>query len=215
MLRNLNKYVKEWELLTSLGSKRVCKPGEIIYMQGKKDVGLVCIMCGKVKNCVYLANGTEKVICIYGAPAITGETAVIDNKETVVSTQALTKVEVMVVPAQEVHKLMEQNSRVMMMLLEVYTEKIRCLQLQTESVCLNTQQKLARMLNNFYSYGVFSHGEESKVLVVTHNQLAAFLGTTRPRITSILSMFEANGFIKRSHGSIEITNENALKAFYE
>ena len=215
MLRNFEKYAKEWELLAAKGCKRTFKPGQIIYMQGKKDIGLVCVMQGRVKNSVYFSNGTEKVICIFEAPAITGETAVIDNKETLVSTQALTEAEVIVVPAQDVRNLMEENAKIMMMLLEVYAEKIRSLELQAESVFFNTQQKLARMLINFYAYGIFSHGEECKVLAVTHDQLAGFLGTTRPKITGALSVFEACGMIRRSRGSIEICNEVALKALYE
>ncbi|MCL2578689.1 MAG: Crp/Fnr family transcriptional regulator [Oscillospiraceae bacterium] len=215
MIRNLHKYAAEWLLLVQKGKGRTYKPGEIIYMQGKLDIGLVCIMRGKVKNSVYFPNGTEKVICIFEAPAITGETSVIDNRETLVTTQALTDVEVSAIPASQVHELMEQNSRIMMMLLEVYAEKIRCLELQAESVVLSTQQKTARMLINFHSYGVFSHGAENKALHVTHDQLAGFLGTTRPKITSTLSAFEAGGLIKRNRGSIEILDEAALKSLYE
>ena len=215
MLRNSNKYFEEWALLTRIGKKSVYNPGEIIYMQGEQDIGLVCIMRGKVKNSVYFPNGAEKVICIFEAPAITGETSVIDNKETLFSTQALTQAEVMVIPAYEVRALMEQNSRIMMMLLEIYAEKIRCLELQAESVILNTQQRLARMLLNFYSYGVFTHGAENKILHVTHAQLAGFLGTTRPKITSALSSFEEKGLIRRTRGIVEIINEAELKALYE
>ena len=215
MLLNFQNYTEEWTLLTQKGCRRTYKPGEIIYMQGKRDIGLVCIMRGKVKNSVYFPNGTEKVICMFEAPAITGETSIIDDKETLVSAQALTETEVVVVATHEVRRLMKQNSRIMMMLLEVCAEKIRCLELQAESVVLNTQQKLARMLINFHSYGVFSHGTEGKILHVTHDQLAGFLGTTRPKITSALSIFEASGLLKRNRGSIEILNEAALKSLYE
>lgn len=214
MLQIFSHYVKEWEQLAATGTKRAYKPGEIIYMQGKKDIGLVCILRGKVKNSVYFSNGVEKVVCILEAPAITGETAVIDDKESIVSAQAMTHAEVMVIPAHEMRRLMWENARFMMMLLEVYAEKIRCLELQAESVVLNTRQKLARMLINYHSYGVFSTGE-GKTLAVTHDQLAGFLGTTRPKITSTLSLFEAQGLIKRHRGGIEILSEAALKALYE
>ena len=215
MFKNFSLYEKEWETLTAIGIKRNYKPGEIIYMKGKRDIGLICIVKGKVKNCTYFSNGTEKVILILEAPAITGETAVIDNLESVVSTQALTETDIIVVPAKEMRNLMQQNSRFMMMLLEVYAEKIRSLEMQAESIVLNTQQKLARMLINFYSYGIFSQSTDNKILNVTHDQLAGFLGSTRPKITSALSVFESQGFIKRNRRTIEILNETALKALYE
>jgi len=215
MFQNFDSYSKEWEQLAKMGNKRVCKPGEVIYMQGKKDIGLICITRGKVKNSVYFSSGIEKVILILEAPAITGETSVIDDKETLVSAQALTEAEVVVVPAREIRSLMQQNSRFMMLFLEIYAEKIRSLELQAESIVLNTQQKLARMLINFYSYGVFSRRSNSKVLTITHDQLAGFLGTTRPKITSALSLFESLGLIKRNRGVIEILDEKRLKEYYE
>ena len=215
MSRPFSSYTKEWAQLSAMGNKRTYKPGEIIYMQGEKNIGLFCVTQGKIKNFVCFSDGTEKVMTIMEAPAITGETSVIDNRETLVSTQALTKTEVKVVPAKEVRNLMRQNSNFMMLLLEVYAEKIRCLELQAESVMLNTQQKLARMLINFYSYGVFSYRADKKVLAVTHDQLAGFLGTTRPKITSTLSMFEAQGFIRRRRGVIEILDEVSLRAIFE
>jgi len=215
MSRPFSTYTKEWAQLTAMGNKRFYKPGEIIYMQGEKNIGLFCITQGKVKNFVSFSDGAEKLMTIMEAPAITGETSVIDNRETLVSTQALTKTEVVVVPAKEVRHLMQCNSNFMMMLLEVYAEKTRCLELQAESVMLNTQRKLARMLINFYSYGIFSYKTDKKVLTVTHEQLAGFLGTTRPKITSTLSMFEAQGLIRRKRGVIEILDEASLKAIFE
>jgi len=215
MSRPLITYTKEWAQLTAMGHKRTYKPGEIIYMQGEKNIGLFCITQGKIKNFVCFSDGTEKVMAIMEAPAITGETSVLDNRETLVSVQALINTEVIVVPAKEVRSLMQQNSDFMMLLLEVYAEKIRSLELQAESVVLNTKQKLARMLVNFYSYGIFLYRADKKMLFTTHDQLAGFLGTTRPKITSTLSIFEAQGLIRRRRGVIEILDEVSLKAIFE
>ena len=215
MFHNFKSYTKEWDTLLSIGVKRIYKSGEIIYMQGEKDIGLICIMRGKVKNFMCFSNGTEKVTLLLEAPAIIGETAVIDNKGSIVSTQALTETEVIIVPAHSIRELLQQDPRFMMMLLEIFAAKIRSLEMQAESVVLNTQQRLARMLINFYSYGVFSQGADSNVLNITHDQLAGFLGTTRPKITSFLSGFESQGIIKRSRGTIEVLDEKALKEYYE
>jgi len=215
MSRPLSTYTEEWAQLAAMGIKRTYKPGEIIHMQGEKNIGLFCITQGKIKNFVCFSDGTEKVMAIMEAPAITGETSVLDNRETMFSAQALVNTEVIVVPAKEVLSLMQRNFNFMMLLLEVCAEKIRCLELQAESVVLNTQQKLARMLINFYSYGIFSYRTDKKVLLVTHEQLAGFLGTTRPKITSTLSMFEAQGLIRRRRGVIEILDEISLKAIFE
>ena len=79
-LSQRERYEREWELLVKEGIKRNYKPGDVIYIQGEENkIGLVCIVQGKVKNCIYFKDGSEKLVCILEAPSITGETAVIDG----------------------------------------------------------------------------------------------------------------------------------------
>ena len=72
-----------WKTLFSLGVARDFEAGEVIYFQDEPGVGLVCLEQGKIKNCVFFADGTEKILCILEAPSMTGETAVIDGGSTI------------------------------------------------------------------------------------------------------------------------------------
>jgi len=215
MFHNYELFTREWNDLLSLGIDRSYRSGDIIYLQGNKDIGLVCIQKGSVKNSSYLSNGAEKMICILDAPAIIGETAVIDEGENSLTAQALTYVEAVIVSTNAAKQYMRENSNVMMMMLGIYAEKIRGVQLQAESVALNLQQKLARMLVNYHSYGMFSNAPSDGQLKITHEQLAGFLGTTRPKITNALCQFEKSELIIKKRGRIIIVDYNGLKAIYE
>ncbi|MEY8338854.1 Crp/Fnr family transcriptional regulator [Lachnospiraceae bacterium 62-35] len=206
------QYKAEWQQLIQAGMKRKYKAGDVIYIQGGKEAGLVCITKGRVKNCIYFSNGSEKLICILEAPSITGETSIIDDKGSIVSTEALTDTEVFVVSTSTIKKMLEQNPRLMMFLLECNAEKMRALQFQAENIRLNTRQKLARLLINFQVSGVHTKGTETNVITMTHEQLADFLGTTRPKITEALNEFEKEGYIKKNRGSIKILKYDGLAA---
>ena len=204
----------EWEELLALGTPRSFHAGDTLYMQGDRDVGLFFLKKGRIKNCVYFPNGTEKTTFVLEAPSITGETAVIDNGESLICAVAVTDVEVQVIPAEKALEYFLTSPNLMLSILRLYAKKIRGVQLQADSVVLSTPQKLARMLVNFNVYGVFCE-EDTNRIHVTHEQLAGFLGTTRPKITNALNAFEQARFIRKGRGTIEILDYDGLKAIFE
>ena len=53
--------------------------------------------------------------------------------------------------------------------------------------------------------------EESPVLNITHEKIAAHLGTAREVVTRMLRYFQSEGMVKLTRGSIEITDEEKLE----
>jgi len=207
-------YQDEWESICRLGCVKKYRSGEWLYMQGEKDIGLYCLLKGKIRNSSYLANGAEKTNVIYEAPAFSGETSVIDDNVSVCASRAMTNVEVAIVQRRVARAFIESHPRFMLLLLHNYARMIRGLELQTESACLNTTQKLARMLANFEDYGYFFQCDGS-LLPVTHEILASFLGVTRAKVTHALNLFENQSLIHKKRGKIEILDREGLRVFYE
>ena len=52
--------------------------------------------------------------------------------------------------------------------------------------------------------------EESKVLKITHEKIAAHMGTAREVVTRMLRYFQNEGMVKLTRGTIEITDEKKL-----
>ena len=58
-----------------------------------------------------------------------------------------------------------------------------------------------------------SSAEDSPVLKITHEKIAAHLGTAREVVTRTASVFpEGEGYVRLSRGTIEITDPAALDA---
>ena len=54
--------------------------------------------------------------------------------------------------------------------------------------------------------------EESNLLQITHEKIAAHLGTAREVVTRMLRYFQSEGMVKLTRGAIELTNEDKLQA---
>jgi CRP/FNR family transcriptional regulator len=52
--------------------------------------------------------------------------------------------------------------------------------------------------------------EESNVLKITHEKIAAHMGTAREVVTRMLRYFQNEGMVKLTRGTIEITDEKKL-----
>ena len=205
-----------WEHLFSLGPSFRHAAGDVLYMQGERGTGLVCLKSGKIKNCSYFANGAEKLLCILEAPAITNETAVVDDGGNICSAVALTNVEVVIISRKTAQEFLMGYPDLMMMMLRVFAEKIRSMQFQAQSTVMPLAKKLAVMLLNFHEYGVFSEQENGSTrLNITHDQLSGFLGTTRPKVTDALNSFAQRGLIRKGRGYIEIIDQDGLRRLIE
>ena len=53
--------------------------------------------------------------------------------------------------------------------------------------------------------------EESPVLKITHEKIAAHLGTAREVVTRMLRYFQSEGMVKLTRGSIEIVDKTKLE----
>ncbi|XWX60176.1 Crp/Fnr family transcriptional regulator [Desulfitobacterium sp. AusDCA] len=83
--------------------------------------------------------------------------------------------------------------------------------MQVEDAAFKLPQKLARLLLNFNDYVELPSENREIRLVVTHNELASFLGTTRPKITEYLNEFYKQGLIEKGRGFIQIVDSEGLK----
>ena len=57
--------------------------------------------------------------------------------------------------------------------------------------------------------------EEGPVLRITHEKIAAHLGTAREVVTRMLRYFQSEGVVKLTRGAIELTDESKLQALTE
>ena len=57
--------------------------------------------------------------------------------------------------------------------------------------------------------------EESQILKITHEKIAAHMGTAREVVTRMLRYFQSEGMVKLTRGTIEITDEEKLETLQD
>ncbi len=60
-----------------------------------------------------------------------------------------------------------------------------------------------------------SNLEETKVLKITHEKIANHMGTAREVVTRMLRYFQNEGMVKLTRGTVELTDEKALRQLSE
>lgn len=199
-----------WEMLSDLGTSREYSPGELIYYQNEPSAGLVYIEQGRIKCSVFFPDGTEKSLNIIEGPTITGETSVIDGGTTICSVIAVTRVKAFLIPRKKAQELIWEDPNLMILILDCMARKMRSLQIQAQEIVSNIPERLAYLLLHAKEYGVYSYKEHGSRFYITHDELAGFIGTTRPKITEILNIFMKQGFIDKGRGYIEIKDYEGL-----
>lgn len=201
-----------WITLLKAGNVRTFGAGEAVYVQNQPGIGLVCLVKGKIKTSILFADGTEKIFNILEAPAIIGEAAAFDGGLSICSATALTKVEIVTVSSEKAKNILIAHPTVAFSLIESIGKKLRCMALQAEDLSAHTiSRRLARMILNFKQYGVYTYQDVENCLLITHEELASFVGTTRPNVTAFLNEFARKGMIEIRRGQIIIQDYEELQ----
>ena len=200
-----------WDAVFELGDHEEFDFGDIVYKQNEVSRGLVYLKEGKIKLYSIFDYGMQRTICIVGAPHILGETSIIDGGTNICTAVALAKTKVIFISREKVQTILLSNPNFMHEIMYALAKKIRYMQLQVEDAAFRLPQKLARLLLSYNDYMVFSREEHDSTLIVTHDELASCLGTTRPKVSEHLNEFYKHGLIEKGKGFIKIKNYEGLK----
>lgn len=199
-----------WEGLLQLGSSREFNFGEIVYQQYAPSTGLFYVQQGKVKLCTLYPDGREKIYSLIVSPQFLGETSVIDGGSNICTAIALAKTKTVFIPKAKARLFLDANPHFAYLIMYTLAKKIRYMQNQVEDGVFRLPQRLARLLLFFYAEVELSSPKQEKMLIVTHDELANCLGTTRPKITKYLNEFCQQGLIEKGRGFIRIKDYEGL-----
>jgi CRP/FNR family transcriptional regulator, cyclic AMP receptor protein len=214
----VNSYFDEvsWNLLVSNGKQKSYKRGEKILVRGQPSPGLICLKAGKVKISSDVSNGSEKIFGLLIAPNIFGETEAFDRGPCMISATAQSHVDIAIVSSAEMSHLIGETPELAYFIIRSLGVKLRWTTFQAEDM---TSQRIGYRLANLLlgqdKYAVFPVGKDPGVLNITHEEIAHFIGSTRPKVTLLLREFADKGFIDSKRGEIRILNTRALRGYIE
>jgi len=215
---SLAEYLPVWDKLNQQDRQRLlevsflrtAKEGSVIHRGSMDCMGLLVVRSGQLRAYITSEEGREitlyrlfeRDICLFSAScmlrSIQTEIMISAEKETVF----------WVIPPDFYKELMERYAPVANYTNEIMSTRFTEVMWLIEQIMWKSFDK--RLATFLQEESVL---ENTTRLKITHENIAAHLGTAREVVTRMLKYFQSSGAVKLSRGVIEITDMEKLEDF--
>ena len=200
------------EVLTKEAVLRTVHRGTVLHRGGDDCLGLLVVHSGQLRAYILSAEGREitlyrlfeRDMCLLSASCM------LRGIQFDITIEAEKDTAFWVIPAGLYRQLMEESAAVANYTNDVMSGRFSEVMWLMEQVLWQSfDKRLAGFLLEE------SRLEDSAVLSLTHERIAAHLGTAREVVTRMLRYFQQEGLVKLSRGTVEITAPQQLEALLE
>jgi CRP-like cAMP-binding protein len=196
--------------LAAFASPHRFSAGETLFFEGDPCPGLWVIGSGTVKITKTSPAGREIMLAVESAPSSVAEVPLFDGGGYPANVTALRDTLAFLLHKDDFRRFCEEHPQVPLKVLAVVGKRLRALVQLIETVTFGSvRQRLARVLLQ----AAENHpANEPLEIPITHEELAARLGTVREVVSRNLSRFQAEGLVKVVKRQVVIIDAGALRA---
>ena len=212
----LSEYFPVWNRLTPKQQSeleraavlRSVSQGTLLHNGSADCLGLIVVQSGQLRAFICSDEGREltiyrlleRDICLFSASCI------MQSIQFDVTVEAEKDSSFWLIPSDLYKRLMEESAPVANYTSQIMAARFSEVMWLIEQILWKSQdRRLAAFLLQE------SDLEESDLLKITHEKIAAHLGTAREVITRILRYFQSEGLVVLSRGTIRLANRRALE----
>ncbi|MGC8801232.1 Crp/Fnr family transcriptional regulator [Chloroflexus sp.] len=186
--------------------------GAVIVLAGEPPQAMYAIVAGRVKLVRVALNGREQIVNVMGAGQHFNTVPIFDHGPCPVNVQAITDVDLLVLPIDAMRRLVAEHPPLAMALLREFAGRLRHMVNLIDNIALHSVQgRLAQLLLN----RAIASEQGEIVAPLTQAEMAAMIGTVREMVSRTLHQFEAQGLIRIERGAIVICDREGLVACAE
>jgi len=187
--------------------------GELLFNEGEPCSGLFLVAAGKIRIFKMSAGGREQVLAIEGPGSSFAELPVFDGGTYPASASALEDAEVLFISRKEFQDFCREHPEVALKVLAVVGARLRRLVGIIEDLSFTTvrQRLIAVLLRMAQAGGTRSKDGIRVELAMSHQDLAAELGTVRELVSRNLSRLQAEGYLEVDGRRITVKDLEGLK----
>lgn len=203
---------EELRLICEKSYEKFYQQGEIIFFENDSLKKLYLLVQGRVKLSMLSPEGKEKVMTILQEGDIFGEISLFDQDPHPLTAEVLEDSRLLILPWDELETAIMKKPSLAIKIIEALAKKTRLLTSQVrELVFQDAEGRLASLLKRFADdFGVRVKSGTMIELVLTHQEIANLLGTSRVTVTKLLNRFIDQGVIKIYKRKIVIVDEKKL-----
>ena len=212
----LSDYFPVWDKLTAQQQERIMtasefrkvKAGTVLHNGGLDCLGLLLIRTGQLRAYILSEEGREITIhrlfemdiCLFSA------SCVMPNIQFDIVIQAEKDSSIYVIPPDVFKTVMDRSAPVANFVTDIMGSRFSEAMWRIEQIMWKSlDRRVAAFLLEE------SELEDTRLLKITHENIANHLGTHREVVTRMLRYFQGEGLVKLSRGSIELTDVDGLE----
>jgi len=189
--------------------------GSVLFVEGEKPRGVFLLCSGRVKLTTSSTEGKTLILKIAEAGDVLGLSSAILDRPYEVSAETLSPCQVNTIKRDDFLKFISEHVEACLHSAEQLSQKYHTAQREIRSLGLSqsTSEKLAKLLLDWCESGgqETSNGTRINVLL-THEEIAQMVGTTRETVTRILSEMKKKKVIDIRGSTVVILNKEALQS---
>ena len=216
----LSSYFPIWDQLTPAQQAQLARsarlrtaPRGTLLHNGSEDcVGLLAVCSGALRAFIRSPEGREvtiyrlfeRDICLFSASCM------LKSAQFDVSAEVERDARLWIIPADIYQSVAASSAALANYTSELMASRFSDVMWLVEQILWRSQdRRLASFLLDESAL------QESRTLAITHDRIAAHMGTAREVVTRLLRYFQGEGMVRLARGTIELTDEVRLRAWAE
>jgi CRP/FNR family transcriptional regulator, cyclic AMP receptor protein len=188
--------------------------GSLLFVEGEQPRGIFIVCSGRAKLTTSSTEGRVLIVKIAEPGEVLGASATILGKPYEVSAETIEPSQLNFIKREDFLRFLNSDAEVCMHAAQQLSEKYHSAQREIRSLGLSqtTGEKLAKLLLDWCDRNgeVTTKGVRLKVLL-THEEMAQMIGTTRETVTRLLSEFKRRKILEVKGSTVLVTNKHELE----
>lgn len=188
--------------------------GSLLFVEGEQPRGVFILCSGRAKLTTTSSEGRTLIVKIVKPGEILGASASILGKPYEVSGETLEPCQVNFIGREDFLRLLGTYSEACMHTAQQLSEKYEAAQREIRTLGLSqtTSEKLAKLILDWCDGGEKTAAGTRLQVLLTHEEIAQMIGTTRETVTRLLSDFKRKKLIQVKGASLFVLAKEQMQA---
>ena len=202
--------------LNSIKATAAYPRGAILCLEGQPPRGVFLLCTGRAKVYSTSNGGKNIMLRIAGPGEVMGLSAVLAGKPYEATVETLQPTQASFVPRADFMAFLQQYPELGLKIADQLVHNLKCAYDEIRSLGLShsVSEKLARLLLEWADHpirGTSSNGEIHVKVLLTQDEIAQIIGSSRETVTRLLSDFKNKKLIRVKGSSLVLLNKTALE----
>lgn len=199
--------------LAKITSRATYPKGAVLFVEGQEPRGVFILCNGTAKLSTSSVDGRGLILRIADPGEVLGLSGAISGKPYILTAEALEPVQANFISRNDLLQFLKENAEASFRAAELLGENYHAAFAEVRNIGLaqNASEKLARFLLEW----IDSHSEAKSparaTLTLTHEEIAAMIGSSRETVTRMFSDFKKKGLVQVAGSTLILRDRKALQ----